>query len=47
MISQRTKDALAAAKAIGDLRDYCRRELQQAAIERAKALEPAFNELAA
>jgi hypothetical protein len=36
MISQRTKDALAAAKAIGGLRDYCR-ELQQAAIERAKA----------
>ena len=49
MISQRTKDALAEAKAngkqLGGLRNHGR-ELKQAAIERAKALEPLFVELA-
>lgn len=48
MISLRTKDALASAKArgkqLGGLRDYGR-ELQQAAIERAKAIAPILVEL--
>jgi DNA invertase Pin-like site-specific DNA recombinase len=48
MISQRTKDALAAAKQngkqLGGLRDHGR-ELKQAAVERAKALAPLFAEL--
>jgi DNA invertase Pin-like site-specific DNA recombinase len=49
MISQRTKDALAAAKAngkqLGGLRD-AGRAAAAAAIERAKALAPIFEELA-
>jgi DNA invertase Pin-like site-specific DNA recombinase len=49
MISVRTKDALAAVKArgkqLGGLREYGR-ELQQAAIDRAKALAPTLTELA-
>jgi DNA invertase Pin-like site-specific DNA recombinase len=49
MISDRTKQALASAKAngkqLGGLRDHGR-ELQQAAVERAKALGPLFAELA-
>jgi DNA invertase Pin-like site-specific DNA recombinase len=49
MISQRTKDALAAAKAngkqLGGLRDYGR-AAKEAAVERAKALAPMFQELA-
>jgi DNA invertase Pin-like site-specific DNA recombinase len=48
MISQRTKDALAAAKAngktLGGLREYGR-QAKEAAIERAKALAPYFDEL--
>jgi DNA invertase Pin-like site-specific DNA recombinase len=50
MISLRTKDALASAKArgkqLGGLRDHGR-ELQQAAMERAKAIAPFLGELAA
>src|SRR5271155_3372712 len=49
MISQRTKDALSAAKEngkqLGGLRDHGR-ELKHAAEERAKALAPVFEELA-
>lgn len=49
MISRRTKDALAAAKArgvvVGGLRDKGR-ELQAEALERAEALRPLFEELA-
>src|SRR5262245_62750908 len=49
MISDRTKQALASAKAngkqLGGLRDYGR-EAKQAAVERAKALAPLFDELA-
>jgi DNA invertase Pin-like site-specific DNA recombinase len=49
MISERTKQALASAKAngkqLGGLRDHGR-EAKLAAVERAKALEPLFKELA-
>jgi DNA invertase Pin-like site-specific DNA recombinase len=49
MISQRTKDALAAAKAngkqLGGLREHGR-GLQQAAVERARALKPVLDDLA-
>jgi DNA invertase Pin-like site-specific DNA recombinase len=49
MISRRTRDALAAAKAngkqLGGLRDYGR-AAKEAAVERAKALAPLFAELA-
>jgi DNA invertase Pin-like site-specific DNA recombinase len=49
MISDRTKQALASAKAngkqLGGLREHGR-ELKQAAVERAKALAPLFDELA-
>jgi DNA invertase Pin-like site-specific DNA recombinase len=48
MISQRTKEALASAKArgklLGGLRDHGR-EAKMAAVERAKALAPLFDEL--
>jgi DNA invertase Pin-like site-specific DNA recombinase len=49
MISERTKQALASAKAngkqFGGLRDHGR-EAKAAAVERAKALAPLFDELA-
>ena len=49
MIGQRTRDALQAAKArgkqLGGLRDFGR-EAKQAALERARALAPLFDELA-
>jgi DNA invertase Pin-like site-specific DNA recombinase len=49
MISERTKQALASAKAngkqLGGLRDHGR-AAKEAALERAKALEPLFDELA-
>jgi hypothetical protein len=49
MISERTKQALVSAKAnakqLGDLRGYGR-EAKAAAVERAKALAPLFDELA-
>jgi DNA invertase Pin-like site-specific DNA recombinase len=48
MISQRTKEALSAAKVrgvvLGGLREYGR-QAKEAAVERAKALAPYFNEL--
>ena len=48
MISERTKQALASAKAngkqLGGLRDHGR-EAKAAAVERAKALQPLFQEL--
>ena len=49
MISRRTRDALAAAKAngkqLGGLRDYGR-AAKEAAVEQAKALAPLLDELA-
>lgn len=49
MISERTKQALASAKAngkqLGGLRDHGR-EAKTAAVERARALAPLFDELA-